>query len=142
MAVLVVDNDANILIAIELFLKCEGMECIACRSPLEALAAFRRGNCQIALVDLNYFDDTTSGNEGLDLIAAFGEIQDDFPTIALTGWGTIRISVEAMQRGAADLFEKAWNDDNGLLTSIRTQIKLHEAQTREHKFSAKIAPLR
>src|SRR5687768_17715904 len=41
------------------------MTCVTCRSPQEAVAAARRGGFQLALVDLNYVEDTTSGKEGL-----------------------------------------------------------------------------
>jgi DNA-binding NtrC family response regulator len=142
MAVLIVDDDATILVALKLLLKSEGMECIACRSPREALGAFRREPCQLALVDLNYVDDTTSGKEGLALITALREIDEDLPVVAMTGWGTIGIAVEAMQRGAADFVEKPWDDNNRLLTIIRTQMKLRATQGRERKLSAENALLR
>jgi DNA-binding response OmpR family regulator len=62
MPVLVVDDDENILHTLTLLLRSEGMECVACHSPQEALAALRRDRCQLALVDLNYFEDTTSSS--------------------------------------------------------------------------------
>jgi DNA-binding NtrC family response regulator len=142
MPVLIVDDDENILIALKLLLKSEGMECIACRSPKEALAAVRREACLLALVDLNYVDDTTSGKEGLALITSLREVDEDLPVIAMTGWGTIGIAVEAMQRGAADFVEKPWDDNNRLLTAIRTQMKLRAAQRRERNLSAENALLR
>lgn len=142
MPVLIVDDDENILIALRLLLKSEGMSCIACRSPKEALAAARREACQLALVDLNYVGDTTSGQEGLGLITALRELDEDLPIIAMTAWGTIGIAVEAMRRGAGDFVEKPWDDNNRLLASIRTQMKLCAAQGREKKLSAENALLR
>ena len=142
MPVLIVDDDENILTALKLLLKSEGMTCVACRSPREALEAQRRETCQLALVDLNYVEDTTSGKEGLALIGALRAADEDLPIIAMTGWGTIGIAVEAMQRGAADFVEKPWSDNNRLLASIRTQLKLHAAQGREKKLSAENALLR
>jgi len=118
------------------------MECVPCRSPNEALAALRREPHQLALVDLNYVDDTTSGNEGLALITALREMDEDLPIIAMTGWGTIGIAVEAMRRGAADFVEKPWSDNNRLLNTIRTQIKLRAVQGREKKLNAENALLR
>jgi len=50
MAVLVVDDDETILHTLTLLLKSEGMECVTCHSPQEALAALRRDSCQLALV--------------------------------------------------------------------------------------------
>lgn len=142
MPVLIVDDDENILIALRLLLKSEGMECVACRSPKEALAALRRESCQLALVDLNYVGDTTSGQEGLALISAMREVDEDLPIVAMTAWGTIGIAVEAMRRGAADFVEKPWDDNRRLLSIIHTQMKLREARGREKKLSAENALLR
>jgi DNA-binding NtrC family response regulator len=142
MTVLIVDDDANILTALKLLLKSEGMECVACRSPQEALEALRSAPCQLALVDLNYVEDTTSGKEGLRLITALREADEELPIIAMTGWGTIGIAVEAMKRGAADFIEKPWQDNNRLLNTIRTQMKLRAAYGREKKLSAENALLR
>jgi DNA-binding NtrC family response regulator len=136
MAVLIVDDDESILGALRLLLKSEDMDCIVCRSPKEALGAFRREGCELALVDLNYVDDTTSGREGLELITALREMDEDFPIIAMTGWGTIGIAVEAMRRGAADFVQKPWDDNGQLLSSIRAQIKLRAVRKRESKLAA------
>lgn len=142
MSVLIVDDDENILTALQLLLKNEGMGCVACCSPQEALLAARRDAYQLALVDLNYIRDTTSGKEGLTLISALRELDEDLPIVAMTGWGTIGIAVEAMQRGAADFVEKPWDDNNRVLSIIRTQIKLRAAQRRERTLSAENALLR
>jgi DNA-binding NtrC family response regulator len=142
MSVLIVDDDDNILTALKLLLKSEGMACTACRSPREALEALPNCACELALVDLNYVEDTTSGKEGLALIAALRAADEDLPIIAMTGWGTIGIAVQAMQRGAADFIEKPWQDNNRLLRAIRTQIQLRTARVREKKLSAENALLR
>lgn len=142
MTVLVVDDDDKILLALRLLLKSEGIGSITCRSPQEALDAVRRERCQLALVDLNYVADTTSGKEGLALISALRELDEDLPIVAMTGWGTIGIAVEAMQRGAADFVEKPWRDNNRLLNIIRTQVKLGATQQREKRLSAENALLR
>lgn len=141
MTILIVDDDESILITLRVLLNSEGMTCIACRSPAEALAAVRREACQLALVDLNYVEDTTSGKEGLALIAALRETAEDLPVIAMTGWGTIGIAVEAMRRGATDFVEKPW-DNNRLLATIRTQLKLRSVQNSEIKLRAENALLR
>lgn len=141
MTILIVDDDESILTTLRVLLKSEGMSCIACRSPAEAVAAARREACQLALVDLNYVEDTTSGKEGLALIASLREVIEDLPIIAMTGWGTIGIAVEAMQRGAVDFVEKPW-ENNRLLSTIRTQLALRAAQGRERKLTAENALLR
>ena len=141
MAVLIVDDDKNIIAALQLLLKSEGLESLACQSPKDALAAVHRQPFDLALVDLNYHEDTTSGKEGLELIPQLREIDGDLPIIAMTGWGTISVAVTAMQRGAIDFVEKPWDDNNRLLNSIRTQMQLRKSRQREKKLSAENALL-
>jgi DNA-binding NtrC family response regulator len=140
--VLIVDDDETILLALKLLLKNEGLACLTCRSPGEALEALGRQACQLALVDLNYIQDTTSGQEGMKLIAALRERDDSLPIVAMTGWGSIGIAVEAMRRGAVDFVEKPWGDNGRLLSIIRTQMRLGVATRREKRLRAESALLR
>jgi DNA-binding NtrC family response regulator len=78
----------------------------------------------------------------LRLISALRAADEDLPIIAMTGWGTIGVAVAAMQCGAADFIEKPWEDNNRLLTTMRTQMKLRAAEGREKKLSAENALLR
>jgi DNA-binding NtrC family response regulator len=133
MSVLIIDDDVNILIALKLLLKSEGIECVACRAPQEALAAVERVAFQMALVDLNYIDDTTSGKEGLSLITSLRNVDESLPIVAMTGWGTIGVAVEAMRRGAIDFIEKPWDDNNRLLTIIRAHMKPRDAHGQARK---------
>jgi len=86
MTVLIVDDDDNVLTALRLLLKSEGLACVTCRSPQQALETLRTQDCQLALVDLNYVEDTTSGKEGLRLISALRAADEELPIIAMTGW--------------------------------------------------------
>lgn len=142
MAVLVADDDKSILSALNLLLKSEGLDVLSCASPKDALAAIHRQPFDLALVDLNYHEDTTSGREGLELIAELRKVDSELPIIAMTGWGSISVAVEAMQRGAVDFIEKPWDDNNRLLNSIRTQMKLGQSQQKAKRLSAENALLR
>ncbi len=44
------------------------------------------------------------------------------PVVVMTAWGSIKLAVEAMQRGAADFVEKPW-DNTKLLSTLRTQVE-------------------
>jgi DNA-binding NtrC family response regulator len=141
MTLLIVDDDPAILMALRLLLKSEAMPCVTCSSPREALDAAAHQHFQLALIDLNYVEDTTSGKEGLDLISALRHAADDMPIIGMTGWGTIGIAVEAMQRGASDFIEKPW-DNNRLLSIIRTHVRLRDSERQSKKLAAENALLR
>lgn len=142
MNVLIVDDDDKILFALSLLLRSEGIDCVACRSPQDALHAVRDGSFELALVDLNYVEDTTSGKEGLGLIAMMRQIDEDLPIVAMTGWGSIDIAVEAMKRGAVDFVEKPWRDNHRLLNLLRIHVRLGVSQKREKKLSAENSLLR
>jgi len=60
------------------------------------------------LMDLNYTRDTTSGQEGLDLLTRIQMLDSTLPVIVMTAWSSIEVAVEAMRRGARDFVQKPW----------------------------------
>lgn len=142
MTVLIADDDQNIITALKLLLKNEGLASVSCNTPFDALELIRKQAFQLALIDLNYHEDTTSGKEGLDLISAIRKIDEYLPIIVMTGWGTVSVAVEAMQRGAMDFVEKPWDQNNRLVAAIRTQIRLGEIAKSEVRLQAENKILR
>src|SRR5262245_55376559 len=124
--VLVADDQADVLEALRLLLKAEGCRIEPASSPSAALAAIEQREFDVALIDLNYARDTTSGREGLDLLARIQEIDSTLPVIVMTAWGSVDVAVEAMRRGARDFVQKPW-DNARLLAILRTQIELARA---------------
>lgn len=133
MTVLISDDDKSILTALKLLLDSERLSSVACTNPEEVLESVRAQSFQLALIDLNYHADTTSGKEGLALISSIRKIDPHLPIIVMTGWGTVSVAVEAMQRGALDFIEKPWDNNNRLMTTLRTQIRLGEIARSEVK---------
>ena len=124
--VLVADDQPDILDALRLLLSDEGYEVTAARSPGEALAKLEGEEFDLAILDLNYTRDTTSGQEGLDLMERIRAIDGTLPILVVTAWSSVAGAVEAMRRGARDYIEKPW-DDERLLVTVRTQIDLRRA---------------
>jgi sigma-B regulation protein RsbU (phosphoserine phosphatase) len=90
-----------------------------CASPNEALAAAEQQPPDLALVDMNYQRDSTSGLEGLELIQRLRDLDATVPIIALTAWGNVDLAVSAMKHGASDFIEKPWRND-ALLEKVRS----------------------
>ncbi len=130
--ILVADDQPDVLEAIRLLLKAEGFETATVESPGEVRDAVEKGDFDLALIDLNYTRDTTSGKEGLDLLSALRELDATLPVVVMTAWGSVGGAVEAMQRGARDYIEKPWDNDR-LLTTIRTQVALGRALRRSQR---------
>src|SRR5205814_2740413 len=94
----------------------------AATSPHAVLEAIKRRQFDVVLIDLNYARDTTSGQEGLDLISRIKAEDSSLPIVVMTAWGTIDLAVEAMRRGVRDFVEKPWQNSR-LLTVLRMQIE-------------------
>ena len=130
--ILIADDQQDIIDALKLLLVDEGYEVTPARSPAEALERLEAADCDLAVLDLNYTRDTTSGQEGYDLIERIRSLDPTLPILVMTAWSSIAGAVEAMRRGARDYIEKPW-DDEKLLAAVRTQIELRRAVRRNHR---------
>jgi DNA-binding NtrC family response regulator len=139
--ILIADDQPDVAEALRLLLKSEGMTARVVHDPAAAAAAVRGQHFACALLDLNYSRDTTSGEEGLALIAELRRIEAALPVVAMTAWGTIGLAVRALQAGAGDFIEKPWENQR-LLTVLRNQIALGEANRTVARLDAENALLR
>jgi DNA-binding NtrC family response regulator len=139
--VLVGDDQSDVLQALRLLLKGEGCTLETAGSPAAVLAAVEAQDFDVALIDLNYTRDTTSGEEGLSLLSRLQALDAQMPVIVMTAWGTVDLAVEAMRRGARDFVQKPW-DNERLLAVVRTQVELGRALRRSHRLEAENRVLR
>ena len=122
--VLVVDDQPDVREALRLLLKGAGYAIQTVASPDDALAAAAYGGYSLIIVDMNYTWDTTSGEEGLRLVDQLRAQRRDVPIIAMTGWSTIELAVEAMQRGACDFVPKPC-DNRRFLAVVQKHLNAH-----------------
>ena len=127
--ILIADDQPDVLNALRLLLTDEGYDVIDARSPAEAMERIEATDLDLAIVDLNYTRDTTSGQEGLDLLERIRGIDPTLPVLIITAWSSVAGAVEAMRRGARDYIEKPW-DDERLVATVRTQVDLRRALRR------------
>ncbi len=138
---LIADDQPHILETLAFLLKPEGYELETARTPAAVLERLRGSSFDGLLIDLNYTRDTTSGREGLELLAAVRARDGQIPVIVMTAWANVELAVEAMRRGANDFIAKPW-DNLRLLTVLRTQLELHRAQRRAQWLEAENRTLR
>ena len=121
--VLIADDQVDVLEALRLLLKGHGYVTEAVASPVALLEAIARREFDLVLMDLNYARDTTSGREGLDLLAQLQTVDGAPPIVVMTGWATVGLAVEAMQRGVGDFVEKPWVNTR-LLEILKKQVEI------------------
>src|SRR5438477_639974 len=133
--ILIADDQADVREALLLLFKSEGYSSQTVESPQEVLEVLRKEEFALVLMDLNYSRDTTSGQEGLELLSRIQELDNNAPVVVMTAWANLELAVEAMRRGARDFIQKPW-DNVRLLTIIRTQVELARALRRQQRLEA------
>jgi len=120
--ILVADDQADIRAALELLLKAERFSVVCVDSPAAVLEALRTQSFDLLLMDLNYTRDTTTGREGLDLVARIEKMDDTLPIVAMTAWASIDLAVQVMRHGVRDFVQKPW-DNAKLVETLSHQIR-------------------
>ena len=130
--ILVADDQPDVIAALRLLLKAEDFEIETAGSPAAVLRAVEGGDFDLILMDLNYTRDTTSGREGLDLLARLRQLDESLPVIVMTAWGSVDGAVEAMRRGAHDYVEKPWENAR-LIAMLKTQAEIGRTLRRSRR---------
>lgn len=125
--ILIADDQRDLLDALRLLLKGEGVLMDAVTSPDAVVDAVARSTYDLLLMDLNYTGDTTSGREGIDLLARVQQHDSLLPVVVMTGWGSVDLAVEAMRRGVCDFVQKPW-DNQQLVSTLRAEIEKGRAR--------------
>jgi DNA-binding NtrC family response regulator len=136
--VLVADDQTDVIEAVRLLLESEGMTIIAATTPAQALDAVRTQAVHAALVDLNFEQGRTSGDQGLDLVTRLHQVDSMLPITVMTAWSSIGLALEAMRRGAKDFVEKPF-DEARLIATLRSQAELCQALRRIAELEAQLA---
>jgi putative nucleotidyltransferase with HDIG domain len=136
--VLFVDDEVNILKAIQRLLRHEPMNVVTASRPQEALELLDRTEAQVVVSDQRMPE-----MSGVDLLANIRERHSDMVRMMLTGYTEMNIAVEAINRGEIyRLITKPWNDDELKATlrqafdhhDLKREIKRLNQVTREQNF--------
>jgi DNA-binding NtrC family response regulator len=139
--ILIADDQRDVLEALRFLLKAEGLPSVQAMHPDAVIEVLKKQPVAVVLMDLNYTRDTTSGQEGLELLERIRALDAELPVVVMTAWGTIDIAVEAMRRGANDFVEKPW-DNARLMSILRNQAALGATRKRAQKLEREVEILR
>jgi serine phosphatase RsbU (regulator of sigma subunit) len=137
-SVLVADDQPDVRAALRLLLKMNGFAVTTASSPADVLAALASHGPQrfdALVMDLNYARDTTSGREGLELVARVRDIDPTLPVVVMTAWSSVPLAVETMRNGVSDFVEKPW-DNARLMATIRAQVVSGRHQRRAQRLES------
>ena len=123
--VLVVDDQRSVCTALELLFEVHGLDTLVAYSPEEALDAVAREDVAVILQDMNFTRDTTSGNEGVELMRAIRRLDPDVPIMLMTAFTSLETAVQLIKEGANDYIAKPW-DDAKLVTTVKNLMRMRE----------------
>jgi DNA-binding NtrC family response regulator len=127
--ILLADDDEDIRLALALLLMAADYQTIEASNAKEVIIQTNRQKPDLILLDMNFSRDTTSGQEGLDILSQLK--QSNIPIILMTAWGSIELAVNGLKQGACDFIEKPWNKEK-LLNSIQQQLNFSRIK-QEHQ---------
>jgi len=135
--VLVADDQPDVLEALRLLLKPHGCHVRAVSSPAAVVAALGESGppFDLLLMDLNYARDTTSGDEGLELVARVKAIDPHLPVVVMTAWSTVSLAVATMREGVGDFVQKPWENAR-LLEIVRAQVSAGRRRRRAQRLES------
>lgn len=140
-SILIADDDPDVISALGYLLKTEGFVVSTASTPADIISSLKHSKFDLLLMDLNYTQDTTSGKEGLELLAEIKKIDADLPIVVMTAWGSVENAVKAMQEGARDFVQKPWENER-LLSIIQNQLLRSAAEKKNQKLSQENSLLR
>jgi DNA-binding NtrC family response regulator len=129
--ILVVDDNPDILEALDLLLGLHGYTVQTASNKKQALFVVTHQVIDLVIQDMNFAQGVTSGNDGKSLFLALKAIKPDLPIILITAWAQLETAIELVKAGATDYLQKPW-DDNKLLELIAQ----YSDVANNHKMSA------
>lgn len=137
--VLIIDDNTSVITALEVLFSLHDINTLRATSPQQGLSLLQDNAIDLVLQDMNFTEDTTSGEEGVALFKQIRQRHPDLPVILLTAWTHLDAAVSLIKNGAADYLAKPWDDKKLLATSLnllelgQTQRELGRRVQRERK---------
>jgi sigma-B regulation protein RsbU (phosphoserine phosphatase) len=132
--ILVADDQPAVREALRLLLKPHGYHVRTVASPAAVLQALAEPGPRydLLVMDLNYARDTTTGQEGLELVSAVREVDPQLPVVVMTAWSTVPLAVATMREGVCDFIEKPW-DNARVLAAVETHVTAGDRRRRTRR---------
>ena len=126
-SILIIDDNASVATALDVLFSLHDIDTAHALSPEAGLALLEELPVDLVIQDMNFTEDTTSGEEGEALFQEIRARHPDLPVILLTAWTHLSSAVDLVKAGAADYLAKPW-DDRKLLTTVNNLLELSETR--------------
>lgn len=134
--ILVIDDNPDICTAIRVLFEMQDYAVFTAEAPEEGLSLAKEHSVDLVIQDMNFREDTTSGQEGVSLFNKLREIDENLPVVLLTAWTDLEVAVDLMKSGAADYLGKPW-DDTKLSTTVKNLLEVRELRKENRSLKKK-----
>jgi len=141
MKVLIVDDQDAVREALELLFTVQGLSVLNASSREEVMHFVSTEEVGVVLQDMNFSEQSTSGQEGADLFRAVRALDPDLPVVLMTAWTSLEAAVSLVKEGAADYIAKPW-DDEKLVRTVKNLLRLRSAEQENTRLLAQTSRAR
>ena len=134
--ILVVDDDPDILVAARLLLKQQGYQVRTETDPQVIPQALKQDAPAVVLLDMNFAQEATSGQEGFYWLQQIREQDPTVVVLLITAYGDVEMAVRAIKEGAVDFVLKPWQNEK-LLATLSAALVLHRSRREAHRLHAR-----
>jgi DNA-binding NtrC family response regulator len=127
-AILIVDDDEDILTAARLLLKRHYQHVDTCSSPSEIPSMMATQHYAAILLDMNFGPGESSGKEGFYWLSQILSLDPDAVVILITAHGGVDVAVDAMKLGATDFIAKPWQNEK-VVATLSASVKLSQTRS-------------
>ncbi len=109
-AVLVIDDDADVLYAARIALACADVTVQLAPSAADLELTLAATTFDVVLLDMNFVYGDRNGAAGMDALARARVADPHLGVVLMTAFGSLSLAVEALKRGAVDFLLKPWRN--------------------------------
>ncbi len=106
--ILIVDDDEDVLLAIQLLLKSKAKSVTVEKNPANIISLVQKHKFDLVVLDMNFNGVVNTGNEGIFWLNKIKTIQKDTSIILITAYADIELAIRALKEGASDFLVKPW----------------------------------
>lgn len=116
-SILIVDDNRGILSALKLTLSHDFKNITTLSSPKTLVSELSENQYDVVLLDMNFTEDTNTGNEGLFWLSEIKH-RFDIEVVLFTAYADIELAVTGIKRGAYDFIVKPWDNEKLIKTLV------------------------
>ena len=114
--ILIIDDNEDVLISAKLLLKKHSQKIVTINHPEKAPNLLYKEKFDMVLLDMNFTEGKTDGEEGFFWLGKILEIDSEMIVILITAYGDIDKAVEGVKAGATNFVSKPWENEKLLAT--------------------------